>query len=522
MEREPKIKSITKLYYSNPAVQQAILEFSKNREVVPRYLDFFGKRPDTIIYSSDILEMVNKGATSFHVSEEIWEDPLLISAEMSREELNKIRKGWDLILDIDSPFFDCSKIAAQLLIDALEAHGVKNYGIKFSGSKGLHLIVPFKAFGEEYEGKKTKEMFPEWPRAISNYLINYIRKDYNKEVGKIISAREIAGRTNLKEEDLTDVVYCLRCNKPATKGTLVKLKCNVCNIQIERKNPKLTKRKLRCLNEKCPGFLEFVSKENFYLCENCIDPENNSQLDSIKNPDDFEPIKGINVEKIAGVDLVLVSSRHLFRAPYSLHEKTALSSVVIKKEELKDFSPKDANPLKIRIINFLPEAKEGEALKLLSAALEWNKRMEEIKEKTDEKKIKKDYKITKQEEINPAEITEDIFPEPIKKLLKGLKDGKKRGLFILITFFKSLNFPAEYINNRIREWNKLNEPPLKEGYIKSQINWHLRQKRNILPPNYSNEVFYKDLGLIEKKPITKNPLVDIKKNLFKKSLKKEN
>jgi uncharacterized protein YwgA len=99
--------------------------------------------------------------------------------------------------------------------------------------------------------------------------------------------------------------------------------------------------------------------------------------------------------------------------------------------------------------------------------------------------------------------------------LKGLKDGKKRGLFILIAFLKSLNFSPEFINARIREWNKLNEPQLKEGYIKSQIDWHLKQKKKILPPNYSNESFYKDLGLLDEKPNVKNPIVDVLRALRK-------
>ena len=48
------------------------------------------------------------------------------------------------------------------------------------------------------------------------------------------------------------------------------------------------------------------------------------------------------------VDIVLVSPRHLFRAPYSHHEKTALASIVITKEEIDNFKPTDASPLKIK------------------------------------------------------------------------------------------------------------------------------------------------------------------------------
>ena len=116
-------------------------------------------------------------------------------------------------------------------------------------------------------------------------------------------------------------------------------------------------------------------------------------------------------------------------------------------------------------------------------------------------------------DLSISGVTEDIFPEPIKKLLLGLEDGKKRGLFILLTFLRSLNFQPDYINSRIREWNKLNKPPLKDGYIKSQIEWHLKQKRKILPPNYKNESFYKDIGLLDSKPEAKNPISEVVRRL---------
>src|SRR3989344_6951817 len=83
-EKEKRIKLIVKLYYSNPRVQEAIFSFAKDREVIPRYImESFGKRPDTLQYPSDIINLVNKGATSFHCSEELWNDPLNISSEMT-------------------------------------------------------------------------------------------------------------------------------------------------------------------------------------------------------------------------------------------------------------------------------------------------------------------------------------------------------------------------------------------------------------------------------------------------------
>ena len=133
---------------------------------------------------------------------------------MSPDELNSIRISWDLLIDIDSPFLDCSKIAASLIIEALESFGIKNYGIKFSGSKGFHIIISGIAFPEEFDGKKRNEMFPEWPRAISEFLMHHIRQDYYREVGRILSESDVEKRTNIKKEELK-VTQCLNCGRHA-------------------------------------------------------------------------------------------------------------------------------------------------------------------------------------------------------------------------------------------------------------------------------------------------------------------
>ena len=36
---------------------------------------------------------------------------------------------------------------------------------------------------------------------------------------------------------------------------------------------------------------------------------------------------------------------------------------------------------------------------------------------------------------------------------------------------------------------------LKEGYTKTQLSWHKKQKQNILPPNCSNKSYYADIGV---------------------------
>jgi len=169
--KEQRIKKITSLYYSRPEIQKAIFEFSKNREICPRYFDGFGKRPDVFQYTGDMFELVKKGATSFHCSEEIWQDPLNIVTGMDEQQANELRTGWDLIIDIDSKYIDYSKISAEVIINILKFHGVKNIGIKFSGSKGFHIIIPWKSFPKEINEIKTSTMFPEYPRIIVQYIM---------------------------------------------------------------------------------------------------------------------------------------------------------------------------------------------------------------------------------------------------------------------------------------------------------------------------------------------------------------
>ncbi len=517
MVNEERIKSITSIYYSKPQVQQALLEFSNSREVIPRYVEAFGKRPDTIQYPKDILSLVQKGATSFHSSEELWRDPLQIQTEMDSSEMNELRTGWDLLIDIDSPYLDYSKIAAELILDFLEKYGIVNYGIKFSGGKGFHIIVPWKAFPEIFNGHETKMMFPEWPRIICQFILNAVKPIYNSRVKNLgINFKAIEDRLKVKKEDLISTAPCPNCGSNVRKSIIIYMKCPKCNREYIKKDFKPTARKLKCNNEICSGFFDIIRQEDYFVCDSC----KTSSLDNRsmapgsrgiitvlhKAPNNFSSEvskEDAQIDKLGSLDLVLVSPRHLFRMPYSLHEKTALASIVLDKESLARFSPRDADPLTVRIMPFIKKPKLNEAEKLLSSALQWASQTQVSKEKQF-KKSAEEF-----QDIKIEGVTEDMFPKSIKTLLKGLKDGRKRGLFVLITFLKSLNFPTEYVNLKVREWNQKNDPPLKEGYVRSQLDWHSKQKRKILPPNYSNDSFYKDLKLLDYEPNTKNPLVEV-------------
>lgn len=392
---EARVRRLTSLYYSRPEIQKAVFEFSKNREVVPRYFEGFGKRPDMFQYPADMFELVKKGATSFHCSQELWTAPLEIETGMSAEKLNSLREGWDLLLDIDSKYLDYSKILAQSIIKVLRFYGVKNVGIKFSGSKGFHLIIPWKAFPDEINEVKTSDMFPEWPRILTNFIIRSTKKELVEKIS-----------------DLT---------KPS------------------------------------------------------------KYVRDFKAPKEVMP------------DLILVSPRHLFRTPYSLHEKTALASVVLTPEELENFQPRDADPLKAKVRNFMPDAKPNEAAELLREALDWhkNKTPEQDSSSTNDGKTPhqgpKDYKP-----LQISDFSDKNFPPAIQKILNGVQDGRKRSVFILLNFLRAIGMDRADIEKKLYDWNKKNEVPIQEGYIKSQLSWSYRNKI-VPPPNYDKD-YYAGVG----------------------------
>lgn len=418
--KEERIRKITHLYYSRKDVQKAIFSFSLNREIAPSYMmESFGKRPDSFQYIGDVFELVKKGATSFHCSEELWQDPLKISTGMTEKQVNELRIGWDLLLDIDSKYLDYSKIMAELIIKVLKFHGIKNIGIKFSGSKGFHIIIPWKAFPKVIYNINTSDMFPEWPRIITKYVMELTKKELIEKITQL-------------------------------------------------------------------------TKPNKYVR-------------------DFQAS-----EKVVP-DLILVSPRHLFRMPYSLHEKTSLASVVLKSdsETIQKFQPKDADPFKVEIRNFMPEAEEGEASVLLREALDWYKTQnpeENIKEVQG-----KEFKP-----IQLKEISEKNFPSSIKKILEGIKgDGRKRALFIILGFFRSIGMDRKDIEKNLYDWNRKNEVPLKDGYIKAQLISSYKGK-SIPPPNYDKD-YYKGIGIIptEEERRYKNPASYMIRKTLQSSFSKE-
>ena len=391
------------MYYSRRDMQEALLVVCENREVAPRYGEGFGKRPDILQYPGDILEMAKRGATSFHISEELWYDPLLLKPGMSKKELDENRKGWDLLLDLDTIYWDYAKWTAYFLVEALKFHDVKNISLKYSGSKGFHIAVPFASFPIEVNGVPTKNLFPEGPRIITAYLQNMIC--------------EILRNKILEKETLASL-----CQKTG------------------RKRDELLKEGL------------------------------------------FNPFSLIEI------DTVLISNRHLFRAPYSLHEKTGLVSLPIALDHILTFDKREAIPEAIIIKKgFLDEKEQGDGKGLILQAFDW----------WGKKHVKLGPDVlpgVKQEfALSYDAVPQLYFPHCIGKILAGnMEDGKKRALFILINFLRHMHWKEQDIRKILLDWNAKNKNPLPQTYIFAQISWNKKQKEAILPPN-CDKAYYKDL-----------------------------
>lgn len=457
------------LYYKRRDVQEAMLRCAQDREVGVRYGDKgYGKRPDILMYGNDILNHAKNNATSFHISEERWNNPLELNTELKKHELNNLRKGWDLVLDIDCPYWKISKLTTYLFIRALELHNIKSISCKFSGNKGFHIGVPFEAFPKEINGEETRLWFPEGPKKIALYLISYLTNNLIDVKGEdihfedtVMTLSEISEITGKTKEELT-MKICRNCKKNIKlKEQKNKFVCPSCQLNINENLSHKTCPKCNILMEK----IEASDK----ICD----------CGSKEYKEAFDPLS------IIELDTILISSRHMFRAPYSLHEKTGLSSVPINPKKIMSFEKKEAEPKNISFeFAFLDTSNtlSGEASELMINSLDYGR--QNVKEE-------KKQNISFDEFTNKVPV--ELFPPCIKKILEGLEDGKKRSLFILTNFLKSVNWKNEEIETLILEWNTKNKGPLKEGYVISHLRYNKQRNEKILPPNCRS--YYQDLRI---------------------------
>ncbi|MFO7872214.1 MAG: hypothetical protein R6U26_01065, partial [Candidatus Undinarchaeales archaeon] len=343
-------------YYSRPEIRKAILNSAEGREVVPVFRKGkFGKRPSAVQYEKDLEQLVKKGAVTFYGSLERWKNPFSLKKELNKAQLDRLRTGWDLVLDIDSKdSLEPAKKTALALIKTLESYGVNSYSLKFSGRRGFHVTLPFKIFPPEWKYEPAEKSYPELPRLILDYLTESVRPELEKEFGK-------------------------------------------------------------------------------------------------------------KLEKVLEIDSAVIASRHLIRLPYCLHQKTWLSSIYLSKEELENFKKKDAEPGNFNVSAPDLSPQKPEADDLVQSAELWDRGRKKPK-----KKSRPDFSIQKKKSNNKTAPVQN-FPPCIKNILSGLKDGRKRSVFLLTTFLHHAGWDRTDIEKLLLKWNERNEPPLEKKYIDQTI-----------------------------------------------------
>ena len=466
-------------WYKQRKVQEAIIADCEHREVSPRFGQGFGKRPDALYYPADVLSFATRKATSFHCSEERWRDPLQLKTGGTRKELDDLRIGWDLVLDIDCPYWFFAKLTAALFVRALKAHGIRSVSTKFSGNKGFHIGVPFEAFPEEVNGKPTSSLFPEAPRAIAGYLLDYLSSPEN-------------GLILVKENTIIfDKQYKISFDKlkEVTGKEARELVVEVCRKCHTKRDKSEGPAKYLYLCMSCGHTLRSEEYHDYLKCERCngvMEPQSGSKNDASFcqqcGASEFEP--RFDVQALIEVDTVLLASRHMFRTPYSLHEKSGLVSVVFPSSHIMEFEKEEASPSNVTsFARFLDPAdvRRGEAAELLMKALDHKG----FQERARNEKEKKEYAVPEEA------IPEELFPPCMVTILNGLVDGKKRAMFALTNFLRSCGWGQEQIGARLEEWNKKNPEPLREVEVKGHVRYLKHKKEVFPPPNCKG--FYQDI-----------------------------
>lgn len=406
-------------WYLRKDVIDFFLDYSKNREVVPLFKDGnFGKRPFTIQYEEDIKELIAKNVVSFHCSAERWLNVSSLIPNMSKEDLDNLRIGFDLIIDPDTKNFDIAKITIKTIIEALKDFSVKNFLLKFSGGKSFHIIIPFESFPKQINFEETSKMYIEIVRKIIEFLKYYCKPFLTQAI--------------LQKFDISDL-------------------CEIYQLEMNK-----------------------LIEENGY----------------------FNPYSIINLD-IFGV-------RHLYRMPYSLHEKTFLVSLPIDYNKVDKFQKEDARIESIKDVEKIKFKEEYDAELLLIEALDWSEKHKELfKEREIEIK-----KISEKKVKSRREIKEIYFPPCIKKILNGVNDGRKRGLFLLVNFLRIVGYSNERILEILKEWNKKNSNPLPENYLLRQAKYYLEKRESpYIMPSCNRSEYYDNTNFCNPDEICQNKLI---------------
>ena len=481
-------------YYKRKDVQEAIVGNARGRELAVKYGDNgFGKRPDLLTYPAEVLEFAKKGVTSFHVSEERWSDPLQLAPGMKRKDLDALREGWDLVIDIDSTHWGISRAATALIVRSLREMDIHSISVKFSGNKGFHIGVPWECFPEEVLRIPAKQQFPDLPKRVASFLVDYINDTHISVHDNVIQFGDIA---SFPYEELQQMIGAKELVSTVCKGCKDKrgeekdegfsFVCPMCQAKVDGEYEDYR----TC--ERCNVFMERISQRKSASCS-C-------------GAEDW--VTKLNPLAIIDVDTLLISSRHMYRCAYSLHEKSGLASVCISPDDVMSFDKEQAKPDNVKVQHhFFSGCRDNEAAHFFRRALD-----HKMQRHFDD--VARDTTEVQHEDLSEA-APRELFPPCIHNILKGTEDGRKRSMFVLLGFLKHAGWSYDQVETLMNEWNENNEEPLREGMLQSHLRYHKDKKT--LPPNCSNEGYYKALQVCDPDGLCariKNPVNYVRRKMY--------
>ena len=326
----------------------------------------------------------------------------------------ELRSGWDLILDLDCERTEHGSVAAQSILEFLERFGLKAISVKFTGGTGFHLGIPWESLPATVGVKPAVLQYPELARAMGQYVKEKVRSDFSARLLDQWAVSELAETTEQKAEVIA----------PAGK----------------------------------------------------LDPFT-----------------------IVGIDPILISPRHLVRMAYSLHKSGRVSVPLLPAELPRFRKEEDAIPAAVKELRpFLAPGEPEEAAALAVEAwdwaaahkLDWHKPVAEGEEERIFAQLK-ERATALEVRTAPARarirvlgrraggfgraVPKELFPPCMHNILKGLPDGRKRALFLLLNFLVAIHWEWPEVEKEAIAWNERNTPPLKDGYVRTQLRWHARQ-----------------------------------------------
>jgi hypothetical protein len=221
--------------------------------------------------------------------------------------------------------------------------------------------------------------------------------------------------------------------------------------------------------------------------------------------------------KLIEIDTILIATRHLFRMPYSFNEKSGLVSLPFAKQKIEQFEKHWAKPHFVKpefnkhckFLGYDPQyGRDADILLIKAYEDDYLEKVSESVSLSLKQKGKNEFTL---------EITEEIpikdFPQSIQFVLgNNFMDGKKRALFLLLTFLKMIKYSDENVERTIAEWNEKQSEPLKENYIAAQVSWFKNLTKELNPPNFDNDNYYKNIGI-------PNEVMEKDRKAFKKNVK---